>query len=162
MSIHRIQAGLLTFESSYRQRLPDAWQRSVAQWLLSSSNTAAGPSPILTGFPLVGPLLRGRLFDGSYKPHFPLSCQQQIFDRSMPLVRSSWLMVWNTAPVPENAVAVSGKWGMGIAASGDENGPDITADCRLPTAHCRLLTAHCPLFSRYKSHHPLFFWLLPS
>jgi hypothetical protein len=44
------QAGLLTFGSSYRPHLPSLSASGILQ--LSSPITAAGPSPILTGFPL--------------------------------------------------------------------------------------------------------------
>jgi len=46
-----VQAGLLTRESSYRLRLPGLMASGILQ--LSSSLTAAGPSLILTGFPIM-------------------------------------------------------------------------------------------------------------
>ena len=46
-----VQAGLLTHGSSYRPHLPDGRLPSVAFLRLSSPITAAGPSPISTGFP---------------------------------------------------------------------------------------------------------------
>ena len=44
-----VQAGLLTFGSAYRLRLPGLSASGIVQ--LSSPITAAGPSPIFTGFP---------------------------------------------------------------------------------------------------------------
>lgn len=46
-----VQAGLLTFGSSYRLRLPGLSASGIMQ--LSSPNTAAGPSPIFTRFPIL-------------------------------------------------------------------------------------------------------------
>jgi hypothetical protein len=45
------QAGLLTLGSSYRLRLPSLSASDIMQ--LSSPNTAAGPSPNFTGFPIM-------------------------------------------------------------------------------------------------------------
>jgi len=45
-----VQAGLLTFGSSYRLRLPSLSASDIKQ--LSFPITAAGPSPIHTGFPI--------------------------------------------------------------------------------------------------------------
>jgi len=41
------------------------------------------------------------------------------------------LMAGVAAPANENAVAVSGEWGVVVATPGNENGPDVY--CRLPT-----------------------------
>lgn len=46
-----VQAGLLTFGSSYRLRLPNLQASDIMQ--LSSPNTAAGPSPTFTEFPIM-------------------------------------------------------------------------------------------------------------
>jgi hypothetical protein len=46
----RVQAGLLTLGSSYRLRLPSLSTSGIMQ--LSSPNTAAGPSPSFTEFPI--------------------------------------------------------------------------------------------------------------
>jgi len=46
----RVQAGLLTYGSSYRLRLPVQLNSGSSQ--LSSPITAAGPSPICAGFPI--------------------------------------------------------------------------------------------------------------
>jgi len=42
-------------------------------------------------------------------------------------------MAMVACPVHENAVTESGGWGMVGAAPGDENRPENTADCPLPT-----------------------------
>src|SRR6056297_4148269 len=50
MNTRKAQAGLLTSGSSYRLRLPGLSASGILQ--LSSPTTAAGPSPIFTGFPI--------------------------------------------------------------------------------------------------------------
>lgn len=46
-----VQAGLLTFGSSYKLRLPTLSRKAVAVVQPSFPITAAGPFPIFTGFP---------------------------------------------------------------------------------------------------------------